>query len=412
MKNKFDCDVVIVGGGLVGSSLAYTLSKLPLKIIIVELADPENLEQPSFDSRSTAISKGSQKILSGIGIWEQLEGNIEPIESIHISEKGHFGYSNILSSEEGVSALGYTVENRFLGKVLWDQIKKTKNINFFAPATLLNTNLSKNSVEVLISSNNKENIITSKVIVAADGVNSKVREILNIEFKKDLYFQKAVVANCATELPHSGQAFERFSPGGPLAILPLSNQRVGIVWTLPEKEAEELMKLNKKFFIDRLQDAFGQRLGKITKIGKRFSYPLFRLKTSKIVGNRSVIIGSAAVHLHPIAAQGFNLALRDIASLAEVFSQNLNADIGSKTVLSSYQDWRDSDQSKVSFLTHGLINLFGINSKKLGLLRGLSLLTFDIVPGAKKIFSKHMMGLSGKMSRLARGLPLLEKNNS
>ncbi len=411
MKNKFDCDVVIVGGGLVGSTLAYTLSKLSLKIILIENADPENLEQPGFDSRSTAISKGSQKILSGIGIWEAIEDKTESINSIHISEQKHFGISRILSSEEGVGALGYTVESRFLGKTLWDKIKQVDNVNFFAPASLIDASFNNNYAEVSIKSKDYKKVLKTKVVIAADGVNSRVREILKIDYKKDFYSQRAIVANCRTELPHCGQAFERFSPSGPLAMLPLSDERVGIVWTLPEKKAEEFLNLEDQFFISKLQESFGRRLGEIKKIGKRFSYPLFRMRSSKIIDKRSVIIGSAAVHLHPVAAQGFNLALRDIASLAEIFSESKNNDIGSEIVLNYYQRWRKNDQSKVSFLTHSLIKIFGLESRILSFMRGISLIGFDILPGTKKIFSRHMMGLSGKMSRLARGLPLVDDNN-
>ncbi|NNC66284.1 MAG: 2-octaprenyl-6-methoxyphenyl hydroxylase [Gammaproteobacteria bacterium] len=410
-------DVVIIGGGLAGSALAHALAQTPLSVTLVEARDPSQLQQPSFDDRATALANGSKRILDTLGLWEEVGREATPITSIHISERGRFGAARIIAAEEDVVALGYLLENRILGAALWLSLSRAERFTAVAPAQVRSLEPGPEAVVVRAEKDGHELEIRAKLVVAADGTQSQVREVLGIEALEDDYAQQAVILNCETDIPHRGRAFERFTIDGPIAFLPLAGDRVAAVWTLPQNEAERVMRLDDEAFARELQDAFGHRLGRLTKVGRRSAYPLMRLRSESLVAERTVLIGSAAVNLHPVAGQGFNLALRDVAALAEVLSDALiaagsDADPGAGASLERYQDWRIRDQERVAAFTHGLIRFFGQASAPLEISRGLGLMLFDLIPGAKAGLARHTMGLSGRLSRLARGLPLLPGRGS
>ncbi len=406
------CDVVIIGGGLAGSALAYALAQTPLSVALVEARDPRRLEQPSFDARATALANGSQRILSTLGIWDSVAASVTPIRSIHISERGRFGVSRILAAEEGVPALGYLLENRILGAALWDALGRAQRFTSIAPARLESLTAGPDEVVARVESQGSETMIRARLAVAADGASSQVRDELGITVIADDYAQHAVILNCLPEVPHAGRAFERFTTDGPVAMLPLTGNRVAAVWTLPRPEAEHVMQLDDREFTRALQASFGYRLGRFAEVGRRSAYPLLRLRSASVVAPRTALIGSAAVNLHPVAGQGFNLALRDVAILAEVLSDSIlesgsDADPGAAEPLERYRVWRHKDQDRVAAFTHGLIKFFGYASAPVEVSRGLGLMAFDLIPGAKAALARHTMGLSGRLSRLARGLPLL-----
>jgi len=414
---RVDCDVAIIGGGLAGSVLAHALTQTPLSVALVEARDPGLLEQPSFDARATALANGSQRILATLGIWAGVAADASPIRSIHISERGRFGVSRILASEEGVPALGYLLENRVLGAALWEALGDAQRLTTIAPATLESFEPGADGVSIGVSCAGEGVTVRARLVVAADGAQSQVRGELGIPAIADDYAQRAVILNCRTEVPHAGRAFERFTTDGPVAMLPLTENRVAAVWTLPEPAAAEVLALDDRGFTDALQRVFGYRLGRIVEVGRRRAYPLVRLRSASLIGPRTVLIGSAAVNLHPVAGQGFNLALRDVAALAEVLSDAIAAagpaaDPGAASVLEAYQAWRSKDQDRVATFTHGLIRFFGYELLPLEVARGLGLMLFDLMPGAKAALARHTMGLSGRLSRLARGLPLLPPGSS
>ncbi len=409
---SLDTDVLIIGGGLAGATLAHTLATTPLSTLIVEARDPAQLEQPSFDGRATALANGSQRILTSLGLWDRIAAHAEPIRTIHISERGRFGAARIHAKEEGVAALGYTVENRILGAAIWEALAAANGFEALAPAKLVTLEVREDGVRAVVETGSFEATVRARVVVAADGANSVVRRMLDIGSREDSYEQTAVILNCTTELAHAGRAFERFTPNGPLAFLPLRDDRMAVVWTMSHEQAGRVSALDDDEIRRELQAAFGHRLGRIDRIGERVAYPLTRVRSDTVSGTRAVLIGSAAVNLHPVAGQGFNLTLRDIASLAESFTETLRADNclddpGAADVLQRYDDWRKRDQKKVAALTHGLIRLFGIGALPMAATRGVGLMAFDLVPGAKAELARQTMGLSGKLPRLARGLPLL-----
>lgn len=407
-----DCDVLIVGGGLVGSLLANALARLPLKTVLVEARRVDTLESPSFDGRATALANGSQRVLEQLGLWDAIRHEAEPIRWIHIGERGRFGAARIDARAEGVSALGYTVENRVLGRALWEPLAAEERFSCLAPAEVVDFAVDTDAVTAQVAVAGETRPIRARLMVAADGARSRVREALGVGAHVDDYEQAAIVVNCTTEEPPRNRAFERFTPTGPIAVLPLPRERVAIIWTLPAAETERIAGFGDDEFREALQSVFGWRLGAFVRVGRRDRYPLARVRSDELVRERTVLIGNAAVALHPVAGQGFNLALRDVAALAEVLADGIAGrdvpfDAGDAASLDAYRRWRASDQQKLAGFTHALVQGFGAGLPGLGDMRGLALLAFDLVPGAKSLLARHTMGLAGRVPRLARHLGLV-----
>lgn len=406
-----ECDVLIAGGGLVGSALAVALAQLPVTTVLIESRDPGILEQPSFDARVTALANGSQRILAGLGIWDAVQTQAQAITDIHISEQGQLGAARIAARDEGVAALGFTIENRVLGEALWSTLAGVPRFQAIAPAALTGFDVGADSLCAHIERDGSLHRLRAKVLIAADGANSVVRSVLEIPATRDDYEQSALVFNCEIERKLAGLAFERFTPNGPLAILPLPRGRAGIVWTMIPALAERMLAYSDSALRAALDHAIGGRLGEIRRVGQRALHPLHRVRSARVVATRTVLVGNAAVNLHPVAGQGFNLALRDVAALAELIADALTAgesDFGRDEMLERYASWRRRDHAAVARFTHGLVRLFGLRVPGLGILRGAGLAAFDIVPGAKSALARHTMGRAGRLPRLACGRLLLE----
>jgi 2-octaprenyl-6-methoxyphenol hydroxylase len=401
-------DVAIVGGGLVGASLALALAQLNLSVTLLEAHPFGMAEQPSFDDRTTAISNGSRRIFEAIGVWPLLERDATPIRRIHISDQGRFGFARLDAREQGIAALGFVLTNRIMGAALWRRLEEA-SVTVFAPAHVTSIDTAPGHRVVQFQRDPQSHVsLQAKLVVAADGARSTVRESAGIGAQTWDYHQVALVANVHTQKFHDHVAYERFTPAGPLAILPLAEARAGLIWTLPPALAAEIEQLDDPQFLARLQKEFGFRLGRFTKVGRRQAYPLSLTRSDEYVAERLAVVGNAAQALHPIAGQGFNLGLRDAASLAEVLAdaraQSTDEfDAGDGLHLQRYREWRGSDRNKIVGFTDGLVRLFTQPFGPAKLLRDMGLLAFDLLPSAKDALSQLSLGAAGRVPRLARG---------
>ena len=399
-------DVLIVGGGLVGASLACALRGSGLRIAIVEAHALNTAAQPSFDDRTVALSWGSRRILDSIGVWPQLASRVEAIKTIHISDRGHFGVTRLHHDEEGVEALGYVAENRVLGEVLYASLQANPDVELICPADVTALETREDEVVVQVNSSDETVRLHTRLLVAADGVSSTVRKLLQIEASRQDYAQSALITNVRTEYAHNNIAYERFTDTGPLAFLPMTRsagrQRCSVVWTVPSAQAEQLKALPAEAFLQALQQRFGYRLGILQQAGSRHVYPLALVETTQLVRGRTVVVGNAAHTIHPVAGQGFNLALRDIALLAELLFEA--ADAGDRAVLEAYAVARQQDAQRVYRFTDTLVKIFSNRFPPLAHARAAGLFAVDLLPPLKHALAKQSMGLSGRLSRLGRGL--------
>ncbi len=402
-------DLIIIGGGLAGASLACALKHYSLKIAVVEAYPVNTDSQPSYDDRTVALSYGSRCIFDSMGLWASLESYAEPINTIHISDRGHFGVTRLTKEQEDVEALGYVMENRRVGLQLYEDMQTTDNITVFCPANLISLQQNESQISVEIQAGSKPQTLTAKLLVAADGNNSQVMKLLAIGTSQKNYQQVALITNVTPGKKHNNVAYERFTDTGPLAFLPMKNNRCSVVWTLTQQQADYLYALDEADFLLQLQERFGYRLGQFKKAGVRQLYPLFLQSATQMVHGRVAILGNAAHSVHPVAGQGFNLALRDIAVLSEKIVDNLRAgdDIGSAAMLQSYAAAREEDINRVYRFTDALVKTFSNNITAVAHMRSLSLLMVDVMPNLKHRLAAQSMGLNtGGMSRLNRGLPL------
>ncbi|MBL4711737.1 MAG: 2-octaprenyl-6-methoxyphenyl hydroxylase [Gammaproteobacteria bacterium] len=405
-NNHFD--IIIIGGGLAGASLACALKDTSLKIAVVEAFPLKTDLQPSYDDRTLALSYGSRCIFEGLGLWSELEPHAQPIDTIHISDRGHFGVTRLTKEQESVEALGYVLENRTVGQQLFKAMNTAKNITVFCPATLKTLEQGEQQVSVEIVSDDKSCQLTATLLVAADGSNSQVMKLLAIGSSQKSYQQMALITNVTPSKKHNNVAYERFTENGPLAFLPMQQNRYSVVWTLSPQQAEAMYALDEADFLQQLQQCFGYRLGELKKAGTRARFPLSLQAATQMIHGRVALIGNAAHNVHPVAGQGFNLALRDIAQLSEciVDSYRAGGDIGSAKLLHAYAEQRQDDVKRVYRFTDTLVKTFSNPITPVAHLRSLSLLMVDVLPNIKRQLAVQSMGLSGKLSRLNRGLPL------
>lgn len=400
-------DVAIVGGGMVGATLAVALAPLNLRLALIEAIPHNAAAQPSFDERTTALSNGSRRILETVGVWSALDGAATPIAKIHVSDQGRFGFARIDAREQGLSAMGYVLPNRALGSVLWSRLS-SQEIKVFCPAEVSGLTANDEAVRIDIAGTGAKIAIDAKLIVAADGAQSAVRSAFGVAADVRDYGQTAVITTVLPQRFHDNVAYERFTPEGPLALLPLDGGRCTLVLTLSKEAAQSALAWSDQEFLAEVQRRFGFRLGRFLKVGRRVPYPLSLTQSERTSAPRCVIIGNAAQGLHPVAGMGFNLGLRDVASLAELIAENLagDADPGSAKLLGEYDAWRSADRGGVIAFTDGLVRMFSNPLSLVARVRNLGLLAFDLLPPAKSALSRLSTGGGGRVPKLARGVAL------
>jgi 2-octaprenyl-6-methoxyphenol hydroxylase len=398
-------DVAVVGGGLVGASFALALAATRLQTVLIEGVAPSSDAQPSFDERTTALGNASRRIFQSLEVWDAIERGAAGIRAIHVSDAGRFGFARLEARDHGIEAFGYVAANRLIGTALWERLTAAPRLALRVPATLEDVEIEADRVTLSLEGEERSERIAARLVVAADGADSKVRRAAGIEAEVQDYGQVAVVANVAADRPHDATAFERFTPAGPIALLPLRDGSYTAVWARAPSHAERALALDEDEFLEQLQRHFGWRAGRLQRTGRRTAYPLRLTRAAAAVRSRTVLIGNAAQALHPVAGQGFNLGLRDAAHLAEILA-GAGADPGAEEVLASFAAQRAADRRGVVGFTDGLVRLFGDSRPPIRLARNLGLLLFDLLPPAKSALARVSTGFGGRTPRLARGLPL------
>ncbi len=412
MPDSFD--IVIAGGGMVGISLALQLGvALPpeTSILLVEgfpIPEPAPGEapvhHPAFDARSTALSYSTRLIYERMQLWDDLSQWLCAIESIHVSSRGRFGSTLLRASDHDWPALGYVVENSWLGNTLIRQLRQGGRVEVRSPAKVIGASPRGTGVSVELAGDVSP--VSAELLLVADGANSNLRDCLGVAVSEKPYRQHALVANIAFAEPHRGCAYERFTDEGPLAVLPLLPARDGehrgsLVWTLPPERAHHLCNCPEEEFLPTLQQRFGYRLGRLLRVGERHEYPLSLVQSSEQVRQGIVVMGNAAHALHPVAGQGFNLALRDVAELARVLAQGVAEGLpaGDLGLLQRYQHRQQKDQHRTIAFSDRVPALFMHADPLLGMGRDLALAGLDFMPGLKREFVRHAAGVSAAGER-------------
>ncbi|KFX71194.1 2-octaprenyl-6-methoxyphenyl hydroxylase [Pseudomonas taeanensis MS-3] len=385
-------NLAIIGGGLVGASLALALQGAARargwQICLIEPFAPGDGYQPSYDARSTALSYGSQQIYQRLGLWSQIAQRAEPITQIHVSDRGRFAAARLSAQDEGVPALGYVVENAWLGQCLWQALDR-QVVSWRSPAQVTAMQALADGYRLSLDD---ESTLDCDLAILADGGRSGLREQLGIGVQHREYGQSALIANVSAQEAHRGQAFERFTEDGPMALLPLPDSRCALVWTRSSADAERLRALDEGRFLDELQQAFGYRLGALHQVGARHLYPLALIEAQEQVRPHLVVLGNAAHSLHPIAGQGYNLSLRDTLALAATLLDS-RAALGDFTTLQAYLQRQRADQQLTVGFSDQVTRLFSTSAPLLAAGRSLGLLGLDVLPPAKRWFARQAMGL-------------------
>lgn len=406
-------DVIIVGGGLVGLTLARALGLAGLAVVVVDRERPAGAADDAFDGRGSAIAWGSAQVLRGLGLWDDLAAHAEPIRDIRVSDGESHLFLHYDHRDSGLTAgsrpapLGYIIENRFIRRALYAALAATSQVWLVAPAEVATLARTPARVEAQLADGRR---VWARLAVACDGRDSPLRAAAGIDAVRWRYDQTGIVAAIAHERPHHGVAHERFLPAGPFAVLPLPDTAAGehqssIVWTERAALAPAMLKLPDREFAAEIARRFGDGLGAIRVAGPRWSYPLGLVHARRYTALRLVLAGDAAHAIHPIAGQGLNLGLRDVAALAEclVDAARLGLDIGVGDALARYERWRRFDNLVLAATTDSLNRLFSTGAAPVQILRDVGLALVNRAPAAKRIFMRHAMGMLGDLPRLVRG---------
>ena len=400
-------DVVVAGGGAVGAALACALSDSGASVL---LADPwlgAVEPSPAFAPRPLALSLATQRVLASLGVWEDLVPAACPIESIHVSEAGRFGAARLEARECGVERFGSVVAAGDLGAALREAVARRGAIHRTG-GRIVDADVSGGQVvsRVIDETDGASLPVGASLLAVADGGRSELRDALGIDTTVRDYRQIAIASMVAARAPRERTAFERFTPAGPVALLPMGGERYGLVWSCAEERADELAGLSDREFAGTLAAVFAGRLGGFDMVGERVAFPLRLVRADPIVAGRGVLVGNAANHLHPVAGQGFNLGVRDAACLAEVVAavRGEGGDPGDESVLERYRRWRAPDHAAVARFTDGLVDLFGHRFSPLAALRAPALVALDLAPTLKRALARRAMGLAGRVPRLALGI--------
>ncbi|MFO1067381.1 MAG: UbiH/UbiF/VisC/COQ6 family ubiquinone biosynthesis hydroxylase [Geminicoccaceae bacterium] len=395
-------DVVIIGGGVTGLALAAALGTAAARVLVVEREGLARLTAPAFDGRVTAIARGSMMLLNGVGVWRHLGASAQPIRDIEVGERGSPATVAYDHREVGGEPMGWIVENREIREALLARIEELPSVTLAAPATVRSLDRGPHRVVVELADGRQWQ---ARLVVAAEGKQSPTRAAAGIGVQRWDYHQVGIVCTLRHDRPHQGKAVERFFPDGPFAMLPMTGTRSSIVWALREDLAKTVTALDDRAFLGEVAERCGNELGDLALEGPRWSYPLVLVWADRYTAERLVLVGDAARGIHPIAGQGWNLALRDVAAVAELVVDRLRLglDPGDAIALERYAVWRRFDSLVLVAVTDGINRLFANDLFPLRMARNAGLAAVERLPPVKRFFMRHAMGLVGDLPRLMRG---------
>ena len=403
-------DVLIIGGGLVGASLAIALKNSGLSILVVEANVSAKLQSDDFDARSIALSHASKTILEGIGVWGNLKKSATPIETIHVSKQSQYGRTLLKAQEHAKEAFGFVAEMAHLNQAFQPMLEAQGNVEYWENARLKTLECEEDKAAVACIEKAGECItVSALLVVAADGTHSSVRSMLGMENDAKVYQQSAVVANIGLRRPHKQCAYERFTATGLIALLPMRRQRSALVWAMGSEDAKRIYALSDSDFLNELQNAFGYRLGRFIQVGRRGQFPLALTHMPKRTACRVAFIGNASQTLHPVAGQGFNLGLRDAAMLAELIHEEKTL-LNPAAFLAHYESARQVDRDKIMKSTDYLVDFFALNGCVFNALQSAGLLLIDGLPILNKPLVQQAMGYSAQNSKLSCGIPFANED--
>lgn len=398
-----DVELLIAGGGLNGLLLGIACAGAGLETAVIDREDPARMLDAGFDGRASAIAYGSRLVFDGIGLWPDIEGEAEPIREIRVADDDsplflHYDHRDL----GGDTPLGYIVENRVLRRALFERARSLATLQLLAPRTVAGMDASAGRATATLADGTQ---LATRLVIGADGKDSPLRRAAGIEIVEWKYPQTGIVTTVQHERPHAGIAIEHFLPAGPFAILPMTGNRSSLVWTEAAGLAPRLLSLPEAEFAAELRARFGAFLGAVEPIGPRWAYPLGLMQADRYTARRLALIGEAAHVIHPIAGQGLNIGIRDVAALAEaiVDARRLGRDIGDDSVLERYQRWRRADALLLAAVTDGLNRLFSNAVPPVKLARDIGLAIVNELPPLKRLLMQHAMGTLGDRPRLARG---------
>ncbi len=400
---QLDHDILIAGGGLAGNCLALALKDSGLDTAIVEAMTPEQLHNSPAGDRALALSAGTVIMLQTLDIWSGVRQAATAISKIHVSDQGHFGKTRLSAGHYGVDALGYVISARDIETHVAGLVEQA-GITRYCPARVVGVMSAEDAVHVSLKQDGEALSLSAALLVGADGGNSSVRKLLDIPQQVTEYGQTALVTTVKAAKHHNNTAFERFTDSGPLALLPQGLDRLAVVWTRRHEDAQALMAGSEVEFMQQLQDCFGYRLGALTLKAPRRAFPLNLIRAQAMISGRTVMIGNAVHQLHPVAGQGFNLGLRDLAQLAEMLSyrHEKHLDIGDSDFLQDYVRIREKDHDKTIRFTDSMVKIFSNDWLPVVLARNTSLALLDHLPVGKRLLARHAMGLAGRLPRIGR----------
>lgn len=400
-------DVAIIGGGPIGGLAACCLASAGLEVAVIEAADPAALTRPGTDGRSIAVALSAQRVFAGAGVWPFMAAEAEPIQEIRVTDGASPLFLHYDHTAIGDEPFGWIVENTTIRRAIHQRLEQLANARVIAPARVVGVERGATHATLTLADGR---LMRAALVVAADGRASPTRQTAGIRLSRWDYHQSGIVCTVAHEKPHHGVAHEHFLPSGPFAILPMRGttehpHRSSIVWTEKLHLADAIVKQDDKGFLTELHSRFGDLLGRLELDGPRFHYPLALQFAERAIDRRLALIGDAAHGMHPIAGQGMNMGVRDVAALAEVVvdARRLGLDVGGPDVLERYQRWRRFDNMLMLGLTDVLVRLFSNDIAPLKLARDLGLAAIQAMPRTKRFFMKHAMGTVGDLPRLMRG---------